>query len=95
MKIAFILLLLISLPISLLAQVKQGLSNRQEQTSNQELEVKIDSVFASISNNSSPGCAVTVIQNGKVIAKKDYGMASLELNVPFTHRSVVRMPYSE
>lgn len=55
----------------------------------------LDSVFRSVSNKNSPGCAVTVIQNGKVIAKKAYGMASIELKVPFTHQSVVRIGYSE
>lgn len=59
------------------------------------LDKKIDSVFKPINNKNSPGCAVTVIQNGKVITKKAYGLASIELQVPFTHQSVVKMPYSE
>ena len=55
----------------------------------------LDIVFRSVSNKNSPGCAVTVIQNGKVIAKKAYGMANIELQVPFSHQSVVRIGYSE
>ncbi|MBC7935514.1 MAG: serine hydrolase, partial [Rhizobacter sp.] len=46
-------------------------------------------------NKKSPGVSVSVIQNGKVIAKKDYGMANIELQVPFSHQSVVRIGYSE
>ncbi len=63
--------------------------------SNSLLNKKIDSIFSSFNNKKSPGIAVTVIQNGKVIAKKDYGMASIELQVPFSHQSVVRIGYSE
>ena len=59
------------------------------------LNEKLDSIFSSFNNNKSPGVAVSVIQNGKVIAKKDYGMASIELQVPFSHQSVVRIGYSE
>ncbi|HEY0680487.1 MAG TPA: serine hydrolase domain-containing protein, partial [Chitinophagaceae bacterium] len=38
---------------------------------------------------------VTILENGKVITKKAYGLASLEHRSPFTHNTVVRMPYSE
>jgi CubicO group peptidase (beta-lactamase class C family) len=62
---------------------------------NAELNKKIDSLFSHFNNKNSPGFAVTVIKDGKVIAKKDYGMASIELNVPFHHNTVVRLPYSE
>jgi len=59
------------------------------------LNKKLDSIFSSVNNNKSPGVAVSVIQNGKLIAKKDYGMASIELQVPFSHQTVVRIGYSE
>jgi CubicO group peptidase (beta-lactamase class C family) len=58
------------------------------------LEKKLDSIFSSFSQ-STPGIAVTVLKNGKVIAKKAYGLASLEFKVPFTHSTIVRMAYSE
>ncbi|HPH45621.1 MAG TPA: hypothetical protein PKU83_01350, partial [Chryseolinea sp.] len=57
-----------------------------------ELEKKIDSLFKDFNNTSSPGYAITVIQNGKVITKKDYGLASLEHKVSFTHNTVVTIP---
>jgi len=62
---------------------------------NPELKLTIDSIFSSFNNTKSPGVAVSVIQNGKVVAKKDYGMANIELHVPFSHQSVVRIGYSE
>jgi CubicO group peptidase (beta-lactamase class C family) len=36
---------------------------------------KLNSIFSSL-NNSTPGVAITVLQNGKMIVKKAYGMAS-------------------
>lgn len=60
-----------------------------------ELDKKLDSLFKEFNNTHSPGYAITVIQNGKVITKKDFGQASLEHNVAFTHNTVVTIPYSE
>ncbi len=59
-----------------------------------KLEKQIDSVFKSFNNSNSPGVAVTVLQKGQVIAKKNYGMANLEHKIPFTHESPVRLGYS-
>ncbi len=95
MRKLFALLLIVLLPTFLAARVKQTVSNPKEQTVNKELEAKIDGFFSSINNTAAPGCAVTVLQNGKIIAQKDYGMATLEFKVPFSHQTVVRMPYSE
>lgn len=60
-----------------------------------KLNQAIDSIFSYMDQAQSPGCAVTVLQDGKVITQKDYGMASIELSVPFDHNTVVRIPYSE
>jgi CubicO group peptidase (beta-lactamase class C family) len=49
---------------------------------------RIDAVFARYANNSSPGCAVAVKQNGAVVHARGYGMASLEQEVPITSRTV-------
>lgn len=58
------------------------------------LDQKLDSLFSSFKKN-TPGIAVTVIEKGKVVAKKAYGMASIELRVPFTPYTLVRLGYSE
>jgi CubicO group peptidase (beta-lactamase class C family) len=63
-------------------------------STDKKLETKLDSIFSSFNKN-TPGVAVTVLQDGKVIAKKEFGLASLEHNAPFTHSTVVRIAYSE
>ena len=55
----------------------------------------VDSIFRPLNNKNSPGCAVTIMENGKLVCKKNYGMASIELQVPFSHQTVVRLGYSE
>jgi CubicO group peptidase (beta-lactamase class C family) len=94
--IFFLLLLLFLVLISAKAQKTKSSSskNKQHSSANLKLEKKLDSIFSSF-NKSTPGVAVSILQNGKVIAKKSYGMASLEFGVPFKHHTLVRMPYSE
>ncbi len=58
------------------------------------LNQKLDSIFSSF-NKTTPGIAVTVLKNGKVLTKKAYGLASLEFKVPFTHSTIVRLGYSQ
>lgn len=43
---------------------------------------RIDSVFKQFDRKDCPGCAVAVINAGKIIFQKGYGMASLEHRVP-------------
>ncbi len=48
----------------------------------------VDQVFAKWSNTNSPGCAIAVIQDGKIIHQKGYGMADLEHDIPIRPSSV-------
>ncbi|HET9744079.1 MAG TPA: serine hydrolase domain-containing protein [Chitinophagaceae bacterium] len=48
---------------------------------------KIDSLFSRYTTT-TPGCAVAIIKNEKLIFKKGYGMANLEYNVPITPSSI-------
>jgi CubicO group peptidase (beta-lactamase class C family) len=48
---------------------------------------KIDSIFASY-NSQTPGVAIAIVKNGKVIFKKGYGMADLSNNIPITPQTV-------
>jgi len=66
----------------------------QAAAGNAMLNQKLDSLFSAL-NKHSPGVAVTILKDEKVLSKKAYGMASIELQVPFTHQSVVRIGYSE
>lgn len=54
---------------------------------NRIAEKKIDSIFASY-NAQTPGVAVAVVQNGKVVLQKGYGMADLNHNIPITPQTV-------
>jgi CubicO group peptidase (beta-lactamase class C family) len=58
------------------------------------LEAVIDRAMAS-ARADGPGVAVLVLRDGRVIAQRRYGLASLEHGVPFTPNHVVRHPYSE
>ena len=59
-----------------------------------KLEARIDDLFSGV-DQTSPGAAVIVVQDGEVLAHHEYGMASLEHAVPFTANHVVRLGYSE
>jgi CubicO group peptidase (beta-lactamase class C family) len=47
-------------------------------------EKQIDQLFTAWDNPQSPGAAVGVEKNGKMILKKGYGSADLEFNIPIT-----------
>lgn len=53
-----------------------------------ELTDKVDKVFEQWNRTDSPGCAIAVIKNGKIIYKKGYGMADLERSVPINTKSM-------
>lgn len=48
----------------------------------------VDRLFQPWNRKGSPGCALALIQDGKIVYKRGYGQANLELNVPITPRSV-------
>jgi CubicO group peptidase (beta-lactamase class C family) len=51
--------------------------------------LRTDSVFRRFDRTDAPGCAVGVYQDGALLYGRGYGMASLELGVPLTTRSVL------
>jgi CubicO group peptidase (beta-lactamase class C family) len=51
--------------------------------------LRADSVFQRFDRTDSPGCALGVYQDGKVLYARGYGMASLELGVALSPRSVL------
>jgi CubicO group peptidase (beta-lactamase class C family) len=48
----------------------------------------VNEVFEDLTKAGSPGCALGVYRDGKIVYSKGYGLANLELNVPLTPRSV-------
>lgn len=87
MKVIFLLTLLFS-SLLLAAQPRIAIDKP-------ELDKKLDAIFKSFNTKDTPGFAVTVLLNGKAITRKDYGMANIEFGVPYSHNTVVTIPYSE
>src|SRR5271155_3674370 len=48
----------------------------------------VDEVFADFTKAGSPGCAVAVYRNGRIIYTKGYGLANIEDDVPITPQTV-------
>src|SRR5689334_6548987 len=51
--------------------------------------LRADSVFQRFDRTDSPGCALGVYQDGKILYARGYGMASLEHGVAMSPRSVL------
>jgi CubicO group peptidase (beta-lactamase class C family) len=48
---------------------------------------QVDQLLAKWNKSGSPGCALAIVKDGKIIYKKGYGMANIELDVPITPKS--------
>ncbi|MCB0667684.1 MAG: beta-lactamase family protein [Saprospiraceae bacterium] len=65
------------------------LSDNQIWAQLSEIErLQIDSVFSACDHTDSPGCALAIIRDNKLIYKKGYGMADLERGLAITPQSV-------
>ena len=51
----------------------------------------IDNIFANWDKEGVPGCALGIMQDGKLVYAKGYGMANLEYNVQNSANSVFRI----
>ena len=58
-------------------------------------ESAVDAIFKRYDSKDTPGCSVAVIDDGKVLLKKSYGMADVSLGVPRTSATSHYIPYSE
>jgi CubicO group peptidase (beta-lactamase class C family) len=52
---------------------------------------KVDKLFVSWDKPDSPGCALGIIHDGKLIYARGYGMANLEHNIPISSKSIFRI----
>jgi CubicO group peptidase (beta-lactamase class C family) len=59
------------------------------QPSSAETSAKIDALLAEYGKSGSPGCAVVVVQDGKVVHKRGYGQASIEHNIAIDPETTV------
>ena len=55
------------------------------------IEGRIDQLFVPWDKKDTPGAAVAVVREGKVIFSKGYGMANLEYDIPITAKTVFHM----
>ena len=76
-KIIYILVLILGLAITVNSKV--------------EKIDRVDRLFRQWDRQDSPGCALAIIKEGKIIYKKAYGMADLEHDVPLTPGSVLNI----
>ncbi len=53
-----------------------------------QLNEKVDKLFAQWDKPDSPGCALGVIKDGKFVYKRGYGSANLDYNAPLSSESV-------
>ena len=58
------------------------------QTLPPDLSSQVDKVFAKYDRPDSPGCALGIYQDGRIIYKHGYGMANLNDDVPITSATV-------
>jgi CubicO group peptidase (beta-lactamase class C family) len=60
-----------------------GRAKRQDDRANQ-----VDSLFKEYNRRDSPGAAIVIIQNGKIVLQREYGSANLEYGIPITSKTV-------
>ncbi len=53
-----------------------------------DLSVQIDALFAEWDNESTPGAALGIVQDGQLVYKKGYGMSNLDHGIPIEPNSV-------
>jgi len=56
-----------------------------------ELTDRVDELFKQWERKDSPGAAVGIFKDGRIIYARGYGMANLEYNIPITPQSVFRV----
>lgn len=56
----------------------------QSQVSPDQMSAQVDALFGYLNKSPSPGVAIVVVRDSKVICEKGFGMASLEHKVPIT-----------
>ena len=49
---------------------------------------KVDKLFAPWDKSDTPGCALAIIEEGKILYERGYGMANLEHDIPITPQTV-------
>jgi CubicO group peptidase (beta-lactamase class C family) len=87
----FVALLLAQLVFGQVKQVSATKSIALAATAPQNIAAEIDAIFKQAYPANSPGATVLVAKNGKIIYRKAFGMANLELKVPMKPENVFQL----
>ncbi len=49
---------------------------------------KVDAIFAEYDKTNSPGCALAIVKNGKILYERGYGMSNMEYNIAISPSSI-------
>ncbi len=52
------------------------------------LREKVDAIFENYKSPNTPGCAIALVKDGKIIYEKGYGASNLEYGIPITPTSI-------
>jgi len=92
MKYITALLLLLNLSVQAQRKDSKTLPRRNVSTAtivnDRHLQSQIDSLFANKSRIHTPGAAIAIVKNGKIVYQKGYGYANLEYDIPNTPTTV-------
>jgi len=80
----FALAKLLILVLSCLTQASTPLTDENAG----EITKKVDALFARYDKPNSPGCALGVIRDGRLVYARGYGLANLEHNIPISSKTV-------
>ena len=61
---------------------------RGQEAWSSELSTRVDKVFERMDKSTSPGCALSVIRDGRVVYARGYGMANLDHDIAITPSTV-------
>jgi CubicO group peptidase (beta-lactamase class C family) len=85
-----VLSLLVAAPVLLAQEAGQAAKAGQsrEGTLDSSITARVDKIFEKWDKPDSPGCALAVIKDGRIVYKRGYGMANLDYNVPISPKTV-------
>jgi CubicO group peptidase (beta-lactamase class C family) len=63
----------------------------QEPAASADLAAKVVKLFAVIDPRTSPGCAVAIMKDGRIVHKGGYGLADLDHDVPITPSTIFQV----
>ena len=73
---------------ALLCLLTASFAGQSAPASAEKPEAKVDALFKKMDTTISPGCALSVIRDHKIVYERGYGMADLDHNIPITPTTV-------